>query len=602
MNSTHPTLPERHNFGFLTPGAPLRTWHECLPWLLAIAACNILLLLGDGHGSDLGYWKNWVSQLQVGYSEFSGDYPPGYIHWLYLVGKFYSIFAIPLEADCLLKFLAQLPVLGSHLVLALLVTLWAQRYHISATTTHAVLALVCFNPALLIDGPLWGQVDLLPITLAVSALTLAVVYRRMDLALPLYLLSLLVKFQMIAFLPVFGVLGLQQFRKSLWGVGWSVLLAALVFLPFIVAGTAKQTFINAYVHTVGSYPYATFNAANLWLLWVGNISPDDLNLITGQRGGFWSVKHVGMLLFAALCLVVFVLAVWRQLCGRLKGVAAAREWLLYALITNLAFFTLLPAMHERYLLPSVVVVLMYALLTPAGYLLALLLGSIAAINMMLVYGVSGELLWLLLSCASVLVFIVLLFNLLLGHKCAVKVWLTVLNWLNKPWLVCLLLLLMIGAAGSFLVRAHAIDSPTLESNQRLLHTYPLLYSRQTHGQMRINRSYDNNVLSVSGKRYSQGLGVHARSKVTFALPDNALRFSAMVGLDDEVKSAEIEFFLQGDGAVLWRSGPVYGYEKEPITVDVNVQGVSKLSLLVDPRGSDNGDHGNWIYPIITLDQ
>src|SRR5690554_2305834 len=54
MSSTPSTIPEREQLGFLTHGAPLRTWCACMPWLLAIAACNILLLVANGHCGDLG--------------------------------------------------------------------------------------------------------------------------------------------------------------------------------------------------------------------------------------------------------------------------------------------------------------------------------------------------------------------------------------------------------------------------------------------------------------------------------------------------------------------------------------------------------------------
>ncbi|HEY7772484.1 MAG TPA: hypothetical protein VIC26_04845, partial [Marinagarivorans sp.] len=81
-------------------------------YLIAAIACNLLLLFFEGYGGDLGYWKSWVSQLERnGYKDFNGNYPPLYIHWLYLVAKFYAWVDVPIEANNLLKYCAQIPVL-----------------------------------------------------------------------------------------------------------------------------------------------------------------------------------------------------------------------------------------------------------------------------------------------------------------------------------------------------------------------------------------------------------------------------------------------------------------------------------------------------------
>lgn len=568
---------------------------------MVIVITNLLFITADSYSGDIGYWQNWVGQLQLGYGAFKGDYPPGYIHWFYFVGKLYSFFSIPLEVNNFLKFLVQIPVICSHLMLAFLITLWAQRYRTNVVLTQAVLALACFNPAFLVDGPLWGQIDLLPMTIAMGALTLAVFNKRMDLALPLYVLALLVKFQMIALVPVFALLGLQQFKKSLWGVGYSALIAGLVFLPFLIAGTAQQTFLNAYINTLGAYPQATINAANLWFVWAGNMAADDINLLTGGHGGILVVKNVGMLLFACVCATIMLLGLRRQIIGQMGEPTAAREWLLYTLLISLAFFTLLPAMHERYLLPSVVVALFYALLAPSGYVLALLLSFIAAANVLLVLPLSGNFFWKLLALTSVVLFAALLLKIILGVDRSARIEQKLVTALQQVWLVSVFLVIIVSGFGAFLHhRTYHVTYPELASNQQLLRELSLLRSKQSHGEMAFNKSYDGNVLSVSGKRYGKGIGVHAESQITFSLPVNAQRFNVMVGLDDEVNLGEVEFLLQNGDEVLWRSGPVYGYDAKPIMADVSVQGVRELTLTVLPRGNDGWDHADWINPIVTL--
>lgn len=105
---------------------------------------------------------------------------------------------------------------------------------------------------------------------------------------------------------------------------------------------------------------------------------------------------------------------------------------------------------------------------------------------------------------------------------------------------------------------------------------------------------DGNPLTIRGKRYAKGLGVHSYSRLEYALEAGYDRFVSEVGLDDETwGGGSVEFRVWGDGELLYSSGVVYG--NQPILeVDVPIRGVERLVLEVLDAGDGNGlDHANW---------
>jgi len=56
-----------------------------------------------------------------------------------------------------------------------------------------------------------------------------------------------------------------------------------------------------------------------------------------------------------------------------------------------------------------------------------------------------------------------------------------------------------------------------------------------HGKPAINRSCDGNPLTIAGKKYTRGLGLHANSIARYPLKPTYRRFVAIAGLDDEEK-------------------------------------------------------------------
>jgi hypothetical protein len=67
------------------------------------------------------------------------------------------------------------------------------------------------------------------------------------------------------------------------------------------------------------------------------------------------------------------------------------------------------------------------------------------------------------------------------------------------------------------------------------------------GKARVNKSVSGGDLIVDGKKYEQGLGVHANSVIEYEIPEGVDRFTAMAGLDkagaDQNVGATVRFLV-----------------------------------------------------------
>jgi alpha-galactosidase len=127
-----------------------------------------------------------------------------------------------------------------------------------------------------------------------------------------------------------------------------------------------------------------------------------------------------------------------------------------------------------------------------------------------------------------------------------------------------------------------------------LDTLDLQYAEQGWGEPHANKSVDDHPIFIDGKRFEHGFGTHANSTLGIALHGKAERFTATVGVDDEVgQRGTVVFKVVGDGKTLWESGVLKGGDPAK-EVSVDLHGVNKLVLLVGDAGADiNYDHADW---------
>jgi alpha-galactosidase len=103
-------------------------------------------------------------------------------------------------------------------------------------------------------------------------------------------------------------------------------------------------------------------------------------------------------------------------------------------------------------------------------------------------------------------------------------------------------------------------------------------------------------LQIKGQGFARGVGTVAESTLAVVLAGQARSFQAQVGLDDAKRGsarASVEFFVIGDGRMLWRSGVIRAGEPAKACA-VDVTGVVQLLLKVgDAEDGENDDFADW---------
>ena len=274
-------------------------------------------------------WSNILTEggFKSFYNSWS-DYLPGYLYVLWFLAKIGNLLPIPTEV------LFKLPALISDLATGYLI------YHIVMRLKGEKLGFVAasiflFNPAVLSNSSLWGQIDSLTSLFSL----LSILFFGKNIYLSAFFLSFgfMVKPQAALAAPVI----LFLMAKNRFAAKNFFLFSALVlifltlgFLPFFSGGNLAEFIIQRVKMTLGQYPYSSINAFNFW----------------GLRG-FWKSEGEGIfttgfwgLLFSGF---VGLLSIFKLMRSKKPG----GEYYLAAIlfVSNFLFFS---RMHERHLMPS----------------------------------------------------------------------------------------------------------------------------------------------------------------------------------------------------------------------------------------------------------
>jgi len=113
------------------------------------------------------------------------------------------------------------------------------------------------------------------------------------------------------------------------------------------------------------------------------------------------------------------------------------------------------------------------------------------------------------------------------------------------------------------------------------------------GSWQKDRSVRGKSLTIKGKTFDKGIGVHATSRLTFTIDPKFNIFAATLGIDDMTKGkGDCEFVILADGKELLRKR-IKGSD-QPQEVRVNLGSAKKLTLAVEAgEDLDFADHGNW---------
>lgn len=108
-----------------------------------------------------------------------------------------------------------------------------------------------------------------------------------------------------------------------------------------------------------------------------------------------------------------------------------------------------------------------------------------------------------------------------------------------------------------------------------------------------DKSVSGAAISMLGKKYQRGLGLHADSKLTFLIPKNCRYFNVTPGADD-AQRGELRMRILVDDKEFFNSGNISSTKQEVKNLQIKVSGHQKLSLIVEQANANKGgDHANW---------
>jgi len=118
-----------------------------------------------------------------------------------------------------------------------------------------------------------------------------------------------------------------------------------------------------------------------------------------------------------------------------------------------------------------------------------------------------------------------------------------------------------------------------------------------------DRSCTGGPLLAGGRRWPLGLGVHSRTRLTFALGGKWSRFFTLAAVDDSALSLPVRgdaaLRIYADGKVLWERKSLQGGEGPVAVGPLDVSGAKELTLEVDfGRSLHLGDRVDWILPVL----
>ncbi len=344
--------------------------------LLALAAAVRLYLMAawPGYDNDMACFFSWARRMvEVGPNAFYADaifcdYPPGYLYLLWITGALMKLFGVT-GLDTAGRMLTKIMPLLADMGMVYLI--WrVARKRLGDTPALLLAALYALNPAVLVDGAMWGQVDsVIAIGLFIAVMLAA--DGNWKAALPVFVVTALMKPQALMVGPI-GLIalvmdGITRKDKKFWkdaliGTGISVLVAAILLLPFLYGKAQPLTWIyDRYAASMDSadYQVATLNAANLYYLFGGNW------LTLEKLVGPFTIGTWGTILMVVSVFGVMALYAWRGDRERLPY---------YGALILIALFVLGVKMHERYLFPALALLLYAYIRRPDKRVLMLFAG------------------------------------------------------------------------------------------------------------------------------------------------------------------------------------------------------------------------------------
>lgn len=318
-------------------------------YIIAVSAAALLLRLilsavYKGHETDMNCFIGWSNAVfEHGLNGFYEldmfhDYPPGYMYILYVIGALQKLFGFQGGAQYIL---IKLPAVICDIITGVVIYKIAKK-KFSDGISSMLAALYVFNPAVIVNSSLWGQVDSV-YTLVILLMIYMIAEKKMIASYFLFAVCIFIKPQAFIFTPVL-ILGIienvfltdfsrEKFWKNLICGLCAIALMVVLALPFGISNVIEQ-----YRATMSSYPYMTVNALNLWAA------------IGKNWEGISTVSSVIGYVFIAAIVAYSVYLFF-------KSPNKSKYYFIGALLAFMTYM-LSTKMHDRYAFPAMALMLM----------------------------------------------------------------------------------------------------------------------------------------------------------------------------------------------------------------------------------------------------
>lgn len=346
---------------------PCRKWETVSFYvLLAVMTVAKVALSGTffGHSSDMSLFSAWAdlgsrAPLSAFYGDLGKevyvDYPPLYLYVLTVLGKVKNALSLSYGSGAQIALIKCVPVLFDT-VTAILVFSMAKKRGTARVARVLSLGLI-LNPAYLLNSVFWGQIDAL-YTLVIFWLLYSIYKRKYLWAVVAFTVGMLIKPQMLIFLPLLGFWLLfdvlreakEKRADALFDASLGVILSALFIIVcmYPMVGLDFTRFLKIYTSAAGQYPYASLNAANVF----------------GALGLNWADVNMSILGFSCKSFGFTGVIVTSLIVGYGAFRSQKRsDVFIFGGFTVASIYMLAHMMHERYLFPLILILLVTFLLT-----------------------------------------------------------------------------------------------------------------------------------------------------------------------------------------------------------------------------------------------
>lgn len=305
---------------------------------------RIIWGLLPGFKIDTDTWFAWSNRLvDLGLSNFYSDqiwtnYTPGYLYVLYLLGLIKNLFNLTPEVYL---FVLKLPAITAEILLGIFIYKFMKKT-VSEKVALFASSFVFLNPAFIFNSSVWGQID----SILTSFLFLSVyfLYKTKLVYSSAFLgISLLIKPQASALLPLFIIYLISNFslKSFLKIILPGLTLILIISFPFFTSNPFFG-FINLVSNMSNDYKNISVFAYNIWGIfgfWIEDSRK--LFLLTYQQWGI------------IFYLIYWVIIFWLHLKKRFSLFSLS-------VLAALSFYFLPTRVHERYLYPALLLLIVTA--------------------------------------------------------------------------------------------------------------------------------------------------------------------------------------------------------------------------------------------------